>query len=95
VPAGRRVRRPGGGIRRALDGPGPERAVRDEPARGPHGGATGPSPGPGTADDGPRLRELLIACTEMASNSLRYGGGGGTLRMRAEGSSMICEFHRG
>jgi anti-sigma regulatory factor (Ser/Thr protein kinase) len=42
---------------------------------------------------GARLRELLIACTEVASNSLRYGGGGGTLRMWAEGSSMICEFH--
>jgi anti-sigma regulatory factor (Ser/Thr protein kinase) len=42
---------------------------------------------------GARLRELLIACTEVASNSLRYGGGGGTLRMWAQEGTMICEFH--
>ncbi|WP_405577332.1 anti-sigma factor RsbA family regulatory protein [Streptomyces sp. NBC_01190] len=46
---------------------------------------------------GARLRELLIVCTEVASNSLRYGGGGGTLRMWGEeaagGTVMICEFH--
>ncbi|WP_329128682.1 sensor histidine kinase [Streptomyces sp. NBC_01476] len=42
---------------------------------------------------GTRLRELLIACTEVASNSLRYGGGGGTLRMWSEDGDMICEFH--
>jgi anti-sigma regulatory factor (Ser/Thr protein kinase) len=42
---------------------------------------------------GARLRELLIACTEVASNSLRHGGGGGTLRMWAEDSALVCEFH--
>ena len=43
--------------------------------------------------DGPRLRELLIVCTEVAANSIKYGGGSGTLRTWAQGSTLICEFH--
>ena len=43
--------------------------------------------------EGPRLRELLIAVTEVASNSIKYGGGQGTLRTWAEESVLVCEFH--
>jgi anti-sigma regulatory factor (Ser/Thr protein kinase) len=43
--------------------------------------------------EGNRLRELLIAATEVASNCVKYGGGQGTLRTWLEGSSMVCEFH--
>ena len=43
--------------------------------------------------EGARLRELLIAVTEVASNSIKYGGGRGTLRVWAEDSRLVCEFH--
>lgn len=42
---------------------------------------------------GDRLRELLVAATEVASNSIRHGGGTGTLRTWATESWFICEFH--
>lgn len=42
---------------------------------------------------GERLRELLIAATEVAGNSLRHGGGSGTVRTWAEDGVLVCEFH--
>ncbi|MHA6763988.1 anti-sigma factor RsbA family regulatory protein [Streptacidiphilus sp. PAMC 29251] len=43
--------------------------------------------------DATRLQELLIAATEAASNSNKYGGGRGTLRTWAQDGTLICEFH--
>ncbi|MFC8448754.1 anti-sigma factor RsbA family regulatory protein [Kitasatospora sp. NPDC057223] len=43
--------------------------------------------------DGARLRELLTAASEVAANSIKYGGGRGTLRTWVEGRDLICEFH--
>ncbi|MYS20763.1 Anti-sigma regulatory factor (Ser/Thr protein kinase) [Streptomyces sp. DvalAA-14] len=43
--------------------------------------------------DGARLRELQVAATECAVNSIKYGGGGGTLRTWVEDATLICEFH--
>ena len=43
--------------------------------------------------EGARLRELLVAATEVAGNSVRHGGGSGTLRTWAEDGSFVCEFH--
>ena len=43
--------------------------------------------------EGARLRELLIAATEVASNSIKYGGGRGTLRTWTDSSTLVCEFH--
>lgn len=45
------------------------------------------------AVDGARLRELLIAATEVAGNSIRHGGGHGTLRTWAADGLLVCEFH--
>ncbi|WP_052397464.1 sensor histidine kinase [Streptomyces sp. NRRL F-5123] len=42
---------------------------------------------------GARLQELLVAATEVAANTVRHGGGSGTLRMWADGSLLVCEFH--
>jgi anti-sigma regulatory factor (Ser/Thr protein kinase) len=42
---------------------------------------------------GNSLRELLVAVTEVASNSVKHGGGSGTLRTWAEGDVLVCEFH--
>ncbi|MEE4540403.1 sensor histidine kinase [Streptomyces sp. V4-01] len=42
---------------------------------------------------GPRLSELLVAATEVAANSVRHGGGWGTLRTWVEGDVLICQFH--
>ncbi|MFJ8043324.1 anti-sigma factor RsbA family regulatory protein [Kitasatospora sp. NPDC096147] len=43
--------------------------------------------------DGARLRELLIAVSEVASNSIKHGGGRGVLRTWSDGTSLVCEFH--
>ncbi|MFC1415489.1 anti-sigma factor RsbA family regulatory protein [Streptacidiphilus cavernicola] len=43
--------------------------------------------------DGTRLRELLIAATEVATNSINHGGGHGTLRVWTEETDLVCEFH--
>ncbi|MFC1431894.1 anti-sigma factor RsbA family regulatory protein [Streptacidiphilus sp. N1-3] len=43
--------------------------------------------------DGGRLRELLIAVTEVATNSINHGGGRGTLRVWADRTDLVCEFH--
>ncbi|MHA6758614.1 anti-sigma factor RsbA family regulatory protein [Streptacidiphilus sp. PAMC 29251] len=42
---------------------------------------------------GARLRELLIAVTEVATNSINHGGGRGTLRVWADRTQLSCEFH--
>ncbi|MEV6006070.1 sensor histidine kinase [Streptomyces sp. NPDC051976] len=42
---------------------------------------------------GARLQELLVAVTEVASNSIRHGGGRGTLQTWVEGDVLICQFH--
>ena len=38
-----------------------------------------------------RLAGLLVAVTEAATNSVRYGGGSGTLRVWREPDRLICE----
>jgi anti-sigma regulatory factor (Ser/Thr protein kinase) len=43
--------------------------------------------------EGTRLRELLIAATEVAANSISHGGGTGTLRTWAADGMFTCEFH--
>lgn len=42
---------------------------------------------------GARLQDLLIAASEVAANSILYGGAHGTLRVWTAGSAVICEFH--
>jgi anti-sigma regulatory factor (Ser/Thr protein kinase) len=39
-----------------------------------------------------RAAEAVVAANEVASNSLRYGGGRGTVRLWASGPSLICEI---
>lgn len=39
--------------------------------------------------------ELVLAVNELATNSIRYGGGGGTLRLWREGGSLLCEVQDG
>ncbi|MEU5323669.1 sensor histidine kinase [Streptomyces sp. NPDC021056] len=41
---------------------------------------------------GRRLRELHLAATEIAANSIRHGGGHGTLRTWSEDHRLVCEF---
>ncbi|MFD5538633.1 anti-sigma factor RsbA family regulatory protein [Streptomyces sp. NPDC127079] len=41
---------------------------------------------------GRRLRELHLAATEVASNSIRHGGGQGVLRTWSEERRLVCEF---
>lgn len=41
---------------------------------------------------GPRLQELLVATTEVAANSVRHGGGSGTLRTWVSDDTLICQF---
>jgi anti-sigma regulatory factor (Ser/Thr protein kinase) len=38
-----------------------------------------------------RRDDLLLAATEVAANSIRYGGGRGLLRVWREGGTLICE----
>lgn len=40
-----------------------------------------------------RVRDLTLAASEIASNSIRHGGGHGTLRTWVHDGSLICEFH--
>lgn len=42
---------------------------------------------------GDRLQELLVAVTEVAANSVRHGGGTGTLRTWGDADTLVCEFH--
>ncbi|MGW7194401.1 anti-sigma factor RsbA family regulatory protein [Streptomyces sp. NPDC054838] len=39
-----------------------------------------------------RLPKLAVAVTEIATNSIRHGGGGGTLRTWAQDATFLCEF---
>jgi anti-sigma regulatory factor (Ser/Thr protein kinase) len=39
--------------------------------------------------------ELVLAVNELATNSIRYGGGRGTLRMWREGGELMCEVSDG
>ncbi len=43
----------------------------------------------GLGDD--RTEELVLAVDELASNSVRHGGGSGTLRCWRDGESLLCE----
>lgn len=40
-----------------------------------------------------RTQHLVLAVTELASNSVRHGGGGGTLRMWREDARLLVEIH--
>lgn len=42
-----------------------------------------------------RARDLMLAASEIASNSIRHGGGRGTLRTWAEDGALISEFRDG
>ncbi|MDP9863293.1 MULTISPECIES: sensor histidine kinase [Streptosporangium] len=42
---------------------------------------------------GERLREALVAVTEVAGNSIAHGGGYGTLRTWVREGTLVCEFH--
>jgi anti-sigma regulatory factor (Ser/Thr protein kinase) len=40
-----------------------------------------------------RAREFTLAVSEVATNSIRYGGGSGTLRLWAQDAALVCELH--
>jgi anti-sigma regulatory factor (Ser/Thr protein kinase) len=42
-----------------------------------------------------RTEELVLAINELATNSIRYGGGGGRLRLWREADTLMCEIHDG
>ena len=42
--------------------------------------------------DGGRAEELMTAVNEVATNSLRHGGGRGTLRIWQEHAAVVCEI---
>jgi anti-sigma regulatory factor (Ser/Thr protein kinase) len=42
-----------------------------------------------------RVERLVLAVNEVASNSVRYGGGGGTLRLWSEPQTLVCEVRDG
>ncbi|WP_328752692.1 sensor histidine kinase [Streptomyces sp. NBC_00285] len=39
-----------------------------------------------------KQHKLAVAVTEIATNSIRHGGGGGTLRTWTQDSTFLCEF---
>ena len=41
--------------------------------------------------DAARMGDLVLAADELATNSVRYGGGGGMLRLWREGADVVCE----
>jgi anti-sigma regulatory factor (Ser/Thr protein kinase) len=45
--------------------------------------------------DPARVGDLVLIVNEIATNSVRHGGGSGVLRMWEEGSSLICEISDG
>lgn len=40
-----------------------------------------------------RVSDLILAASEVATNSIRYGGGHGSLRMWHDGDALALEFH--
>ncbi|MDX3763618.1 sensor histidine kinase [Streptomyces mirabilis] len=42
---------------------------------------------------GVRLQDLTLAVAELTTNSVRHGGGSGTVRIWAEGEQIACEVH--
>jgi anti-sigma regulatory factor (Ser/Thr protein kinase) len=42
-----------------------------------------------------RAEQLVLAISELASNSVRYGGGGGRARVWREPGSLVCEVRDG
>jgi anti-sigma regulatory factor (Ser/Thr protein kinase) len=42
---------------------------------------------------GQRLRDLMLSVNEVASNSVRHGGGSGLLRVWRERAALFCEVH--
>ena len=44
-----------------------------------------------TGLDGARLADLMVAVTELASNTMRHGGGAGTLRVWEDAGWFVCE----
>jgi anti-sigma regulatory factor (Ser/Thr protein kinase) len=44
---------------------------------------------------GDRLDDLLLAVSEVATNSILYGGGAGTIRVWADGRAVVCEIRDG
>jgi anti-sigma regulatory factor (Ser/Thr protein kinase) len=42
--------------------------------------------------DRARIGDLLVAVTELASNSIRHGGGAGTVRVWGEQDAIVCEM---
>jgi anti-sigma regulatory factor (Ser/Thr protein kinase) len=42
-----------------------------------------------------RTEELVLAINELATNSIRYGGGGGRLRLWREADTLMCEIQDG
>lgn len=45
--------------------------------------------------DEDRTQELVLAMNELASNSVAYGGGEGTLAFWREGQTLLCEVRDG
>jgi anti-sigma regulatory factor (Ser/Thr protein kinase) len=43
--------------------------------------------------DSDRTADLVLAVNELATNSLRHGGGTGTLRIWTEADTLLCEVH--
>lgn len=40
-----------------------------------------------------RTSDLILVTSELATNSIRYGGGHGTLHAWRQGDALACEFH--
>jgi len=40
-----------------------------------------------------RADDLVLAVNELATNSVRHGGGEGTLRMWTQEDALVCEIH--
>ncbi len=43
--------------------------------------------------DARRAADLVLVADELAANSIRHGGGHGTLRLWLDGSDVVCEVH--
>lgn len=43
--------------------------------------------------DDAQTADFVVACNEVATNSLRHGGGGGDLRIWDEPDALVCEIH--